>query len=150
MADETNEALAATIYSFGLHIATDAAYASKHPGEAAAAAAAWVLLNASMPDLTAGGAQSAAQKIAAMAQKHLSGSKITVTPAPAGPVPMPYPNFGGPMGGTSGAVNLPAVQKTVEELRQQMQKQSLMMTVITNIMQMQHEALKNVAQNLRG
>lgn len=150
MADETNDALAATIYSFGLHIAADSGYASTHAGETAAALAAWVLLNAAMPDLASGGPKSAAQKIAAMAQKHLSGSKITPTPAAPSPIPIPYPNFGGPIGDTPGSVNLPAVQKNMLELQKKMQQQTLMTSVLTNIANMKHEQLKGIAQNLRG
>lgn len=143
MAVTSNEALAATIYSFGLHVGGNPSYATSHPGEAAAALAAWALLKAAMPELTSGGPQAIAQKIAAMAQKYLSGSKLT--PAAPSPVPMPYPNSGGPADN-----NLSPEQKSLMELQQKMQRESLMSSVLTNIANMKHEQLKAIAQNLRG
>jgi hypothetical protein len=137
---ESNEALAAKIYSFGLHIAADSSYALGHPGEAAAALAAWTLLNTNIPNLAKGGPLAAAHKIAELAQKYLNGSQsISPTPSPGGPVPMPYPNYAGALGGPPQTINLPAVQKNLQELQQKMQKQSLMTSVLTNIANMKHE-----------
>jgi hypothetical protein len=151
MAGENNESLAATIYSFGLRVAADSGYAASHPGEAAAAMAAWVLLNTALPDLASDGPQAAARKIAAMAQKYLSGSKIQdIPPAAPSPIPMPYPNVSDSLGGAPLTNNLPAVQGNMQELQKNMQKESLMTSVLTNIANMKHEALKGIAQNLRG
>ena len=152
MAGESNESLAATIYSFGLNVAADGSYATSHPAEAAAATAAWALLNIALPDLASGGPKAAAQKIAALAKKYLSGSKVqdTPPPPPGGPIPIPYPNFGGPLGQIPSTNNLPAVQGNLLELQKKMQKESLMTSVLTNIANMKHESLKAIAQNLRG
>ena len=117
MADNTGGALAARIYSFlQKPVSSDA--------ERKAAYAAWDLLSRSVPELTAGTAESGAQIIKKMAEQYLK----------LNPSPSPLSNLS---------------QTSMIQLQNVMQKRHLMFEILSSMLKQQHEISKNVISNIR-
>ena len=141
----TAEQLAAKIFLYSERSAKNRNYVSSNPNEFKLVTSAWHLLIKMKPDLANGDAKSATEMIKRLAAgyfKHLPMGMPQPIGANLKPLFTPQEE--------AMLKQLPAEQRAIFEYQVQMQKQSLMSTVLSNLQNMQHDMSKGIVRNLRG
>jgi len=141
----TAEELAAKIFLYGQRNAADRHYAGTNANEAKLVTAAWHLLLAMKPDLAGGGGTAATEKIKKLATSYFQHIPTGLPQPPAGAKPKPLftPHEEAML------KQLPAAQRSMMEMQIRMQHESLMMSILSNIMKSHHDTLKGVIGNIR-
>ena len=139
------EELAAKIYLYAERRRKDNGYAANHPEDVRLIELAWSLLLTKRPDLVAAGHAVATTKLDELAAKYLEYIPASVRndlKKPQNPLFTPAEQ--------AALDKLPVVNGQVLDYQAVLQRTALMMSVMSNMMNMRHESLKSISSNLRG